>query len=120
MPLPPERINDIKELFRKAKISYNDEFRSILFTDVNFRFFELLRTYSNPSFQLSGDLAKLNSTDRLADGSIPFAIWLKNAIDQLAPVDTNNVLSKSLDDLSKGISTAAPIVEPTNVPAVEV
>ena len=120
MPLSPDRIKDIKTLFRNNGISYDRDVRTILFTDVNFQFFNRLRDFDTRAFQLSGDLAALNKSTRLSDGSIPFAVWLHNAAEQFSDIDTEKIFNHALDELTSAASTAAPIADPANVPAVEV
>ena len=120
MPISPERITAIRKLFSDNGIAYDGELRSILFTDVNFQFFQRLRDFSSPSYQLSGDLAALNKSTRLTDGSIPFAVWLHNAAEQFSDIDTEKVLNHALDEVTSAASSAAPIADPGKVPAVEV
>lgn len=120
MPLSQDRIKDIKEFFSKNGISYDRSLRGILFAEVNFKFKERLVEHDKRSFQLSADLTALNRITRLADGSIPFAVWLHAAAEEFSDLDTEKIFNKALDELTTSASSAAPIVEPANVPAVEV
>ncbi|MGH9880483.1 MAG: hypothetical protein ACRD6N_03520, partial [Pyrinomonadaceae bacterium] len=118
MPLTPERISQIKKVFADANLPYDKELRTILFTGINFQFFTRLKNFGRDAFQLSGDLGSLNSVDRLSDGSIPFAIWLRNATEELSDIDKSNVFSRALDELTSQVSGAAPIANPSDVPKV--
>jgi len=120
MPLSSERIKEILDVFNKAKIGYNDEVRDVLLNDINFQFRSKLRNFSADALQLRGDLNMLNSIERLTDGSEPFAIWLRNAVDLYSDVDTTHVFSRSIDEITTKATNVAPILNPTNLPAVEV
>ena len=118
MPLSPDRIQQIKTVFKNARILYDKDLRTVLLTDINYQFLSRLQKFGAESYQLSGDLAALNSVDHLSDGSIPFATWLRNASEHLSDVDTEKVFSRALDELTTKVSSAAPIANPTNVPQV--
>jgi endonuclease G, mitochondrial len=120
MPLTPERIGQIKKVFADASLPYDKELRTILFTGIDYKFFTRLRNYSRDAFQLSGDLGSLNSVDRLSDGSVPLAIWLRHAIEELSDIDKDNVFSHALDELTTHVSGAKPIENPADVPQVPV
>jgi hypothetical protein len=120
MPLPSERIEEIISVFNKAKIRYDEEVREILFADVHFLFVSRLRNYKADALRLRGDLNLLNSIERLIDGSVPFAIWLRNAVNTFADVDTTHVFSRSIDELNTKVTNVAPIVNAASVPAVAV
>ena len=114
--LTRDRITDIRNVFSAANIQYDRQLRSLLLNGIDFQFVEQMRDFDNAAFQLSGDLNKLNSIERLADGTIPFEIWLRNAIEQFSYLDRAKVLSHALDELTNRMSSAAPISEPANVP----
>lgn len=116
MPLAPERIREIKKVFADAKLPYDNELRTILFTDINYQFFSRLKKFGTDAYQLSGDLGSLNAVDRLSDGTVPLAIWLQNAIEQLSDIDKSNAFSHALDDLTTQVSGAKPIANPSDVP----
>jgi V8-like Glu-specific endopeptidase len=114
--LTRERITDIKNVFAAANLQYDRQLRALLLDGIDFQFVGQLRDFDNPDFQLSGDLNRLNSIERLADSTIPFEIWLKNAVRELSYIDRAKVLSHALDELTNHMSSAAPISEPANVP----
>ena len=120
MPLSQERIKAIKEFFNKNGISYDRSLRGILLAEVNFKFKQRLEEHPRPGFQLSSDLTALNRMTRLADGSIPFAVWLHAAAEEFSDLDTEKILNQALDELTTAASSAAPITDPANVPPVEV
>lgn len=114
--LSPERIAEIRNVFAAANLQYDRQLRALLLDKIDFQFVGQLRDFDNPAFQLTGDLNKLNAIERLADGTIPFEIWLRNAVEQLSHLDPAKVFSHALDELTNRMSSAAPIFEPTNVP----
>jgi hypothetical protein len=116
--LTRERIAEIRQFFSSGNVPYDAELRSLLLDSIDFQFVGQLRNYSNNAYQLSGDLNELNSVPRLADGSIPFEIWLRNAIEQLSFRDTANVLNRALDELTNGKSIVEPIRDAATTPQV--
>jgi endonuclease G len=114
--LTRERINQIKDFFVTTLTAYDREVRPLLLNGIDPRFAGSLRNYPNNDFQLTGDLNTLNSVERLADGSVPLEIWLRNAVELLSHLDTGKVLSRALDDVTSRMSNAAPIEEPSTVP----
>jgi V8-like Glu-specific endopeptidase len=116
--LSPQTITEIKQFFTATQTPYDAELRSLLFNGVNFQFIQSLKNFANPGFQLSGDLGKLDSTERLADGTTPFETWLKNAAELLSHLDTTKVFNRALDELTTRMTSATPIVDPANVPKV--
>lgn len=114
--LTRERISDIKAFFATANTPYDSDLRTLLLDGINFQYVGQLKRFPNDAFQLSGDLSALNSVERLADGTIPLEVWLRNALDQLSFRDTSNILSRALDEVTNRKTTAAPIVNPSSVP----
>ena len=112
--LTPERITDIETFFAATNTLYDGELRRLLLNGINYKFLMTLQNFSNSALQLLGDLHTLNSVGRLADGTIPFEIWLRNAVEQLSFRDTAKILSRALDELT----SAAPISEPPEGPEV--
>jgi endonuclease G, mitochondrial len=112
--LTRDRITEIKTFFYTANTQYDDGLRVLLLDGINNQFVGQMTNFDNPAYQLSGDLNRLNSVERLADGTVPFEVWLRNAADQLSFIDTTNVLSRALDELTSRMSSAAPISEPAS------
>jgi len=114
--LTRERISEIKTFLATSNIPYDEQLRSLLLDGINFQYRASLKAFGNDAFQLSGDLNALNSLERLVDGSIPFEMWLRNAIDELSYRDTANILSRALDELTSQKFSSAPISEPAAMP----
>lgn len=68
-----------------------------------------------PIAQLNIDLSKLNKTARLADGTVPFQIWLRNAALMTTGTEQNKVFQRALDDLTHR-TTGAPRIDASNLP----
>lgn len=76
----------------------------------------LTNTVGMPSIpQLNIDLGKLNQTPRLADGTVPFQIWLRNAILLTTGTEQNKTFQHALDDLTHRV-TGSPRLDPVNLP----
>jgi endonuclease G, mitochondrial len=112
--LPRDRITEIRTFFYTANAQYDDGLRALLLDGINDQFVGQMTNFNNAAYQLSGDLNRLNSVERLADGTVPFEAWLRNAADQLSFIDTTKVLSRALDELTSRMSSAAPISEPAS------
>jgi endonuclease G len=114
--LTRDRITEIRTFFYTANIQYDDGLRSLLLDGINNQFVGQMTNFNNDAYQLSGDLKGLNSVERLADGTVPFEVWLRNAADQLSFRDTTKVLSRALDELINRMSGAVAISEAASIP----
>lgn len=68
-----------------------------------------------PSPMLLNTLNRLNSTERLTDGSVPLEVWLKSAVAVAGPVEDAKVLARALSIISQR-SSGAPPIDLENVP----
>ncbi|WP_043431820.1 trypsin-like peptidase domain-containing protein [Cystobacter fuscus] len=69
----------------------------------------------SPSTMLLNTLNRLNHTERLTDGSVPLAAWLKSALAVAGPVEDAKVFAQALSVVSQR-SSGAPPIELENVP----
>ncbi|MFY9621498.1 MAG: trypsin-like peptidase domain-containing protein [Pyrinomonadaceae bacterium] len=114
--LTRELVAEIRNVFTEFNLSYDLEWRPILLHGINRQFVGWLQNFKSDLTQLSGDLNAMNSVERLADGTIPLQIWLRNAVEQLSHIDKTKVFSRALDELNNRMSTAGPISEPAKIP----
>ncbi|OJT17264.1 hypothetical protein BO221_46540 [Archangium sp. Cb G35] len=68
-----------------------------------------------PSTMLLNTLNRLNSVERLTDGSVPLEVWLKSAVAVAGPVEDAKLLARALSAISQR-SSGAPPIELENVP----
>ena len=62
----------------------------------------------DPLPRLMQTLGRLNRTERLVDGTMPFQIWLKNAVPfAAARPEALKVINRALDEVSKGFKPAS-------------
>jgi endonuclease G, mitochondrial len=66
-------------------VGYSTSIRKIFISDINTKFRLQLDQDANDQVQLDLDLIKLNKTERLVDGTIPFQSWLQSAARYLQP-----------------------------------
>lgn len=79
-------------------------------------FVALLDVDTNPLFQFRSDLARLDRTPRLADGTVPLVRWLDNAAALTQPLPEGKVFRALLDQLSAQTSGQELPPEPDSVP----
>ncbi|MBC7930581.1 MAG: trypsin-like peptidase domain-containing protein [Rubrivivax sp.] len=116
---PDERITEIKKFFYEDPgTGYDRGVRRLLTKGINPRWVGRLRNFDDDASQLSGDLHSLNSTERLADGSVPFEVWLRNAADEYGHEVQGKVFPRLLDELTTRATGAPPIEDPARMPEV--
>lgn len=114
--LPQARILELVDAFTALGVVYNDATRSALLSGIQPAFVGLMPVGLPPRLQLMSDLGKLNDFDRLADGSVPFAVWLRNTVRAIAVGTPQEPLfQKALDDVERGAS-GAPAIDTAALP----
>jgi endonuclease G len=114
-----ERLNELKKFFfEEPGTGYDRDVRRLLMNGISPRWVGRLRNFGDDASQLSGDLNSLNTTQRLADGTVPFEIWLRNAADEYGHLEQGKVFPRLLDELTTRSTGAPPIEEPARVPEV--
>jgi hypothetical protein len=113
------RLNGLKKFFfEEPGTGYDRAVRRLLMNGINPKWVGRLRNFDDDASQLSGDLNSLNSAQRLADGTVPFEIWLRNAADEYGHLEQGKVFPRLLDELTTRATGAPPIEEPARVPEV--
>lgn len=79
-------------------VGYDSALRKVLLSGINRGFINLLQVYNaNEKIQLDLDLHRLNNTERLTDGSVPFQSWLTKAGQYVQPFpDANKIIQEAL------------------------
>lgn len=75
--------------------------RSLLFAGILPKYRGSLPILAAPGQQVQSDLNEMNRVERLIDGSVPLAIWLRNAADQLTDAAARDVVLKALDRVAR-------------------
>lgn len=82
----------------------------MLMDSLNPQFAASLQTVGMPpSAMLLSTLNRLNSIERLADGSVPFAVWLRSAMAVTGHLEDAKVFARALSAVSQRSSGAPPI-----------
>ncbi|MFJ3961882.1 trypsin-like peptidase domain-containing protein [Streptomyces sp. NPDC090036] len=75
--------------------------RSLLFAGILPKYRGSLPVLAAPGGQIHSDLNEMNRVERLIDGTVPLAIWLRNATDQLTDAAARDVFLKALDRVTR-------------------
>ncbi|WP_327265595.1 serine protease [Streptomyces sp. NBC_01232] len=75
--------------------------RSLLFAGILPKYRGSLPVLAAPGQQIHSDLNEMNRVERLIDGTVPLAIWLRNATDQLTDAAARDVFLKALDRVTR-------------------
>jgi endonuclease G, mitochondrial len=92
---------------------YDGTYRVAFARGINFQYFAGLPMVPAPGHQLDLDLINFNNVERLADGSVPLEIWLRNAIAFLRAQQEATVLQQVLDLVTRRVSGAPAVIDPT-------
>jgi hypothetical protein len=76
--------------------------RDALLTGIHSGFVMSIPVAPTPSGQLLSDLHTLNDVDRLADGSVPLALWLANAASLAGPRSQSEVFRRAREAATAG------------------
>ncbi|MET9466658.1 trypsin-like peptidase domain-containing protein [Streptomyces sp. NPDC006544] len=75
--------------------------RSLLFAGILPKYRGSLPLLAAPGQQVHSDLNEMNRVERLIDGTVPLALWLRNAADQLTDAAARDVILKALDRVAR-------------------
>ncbi|MFZ3492914.1 trypsin-like peptidase domain-containing protein [Streptomyces sp. 5.8] len=75
--------------------------RRLLFAGILPKYFGSLPVLAAPGPQVLSDLNEMNRVERLIDGTVPLAVWLRNAADQLTDAAARDVILKALDRVAR-------------------
>jgi len=111
-----QQIQELINAMIAAQLDYGT-MRPALLAGINFRWLSTLPAlFGLPAIaQLNTDLARLNGTERLSDGTAPLEIWLRNAALFTAGTEESKVFQRALDDISHRTS-GAPRINVAEIP----
>ncbi|WP_438489376.1 trypsin-like peptidase domain-containing protein [Streptomyces sp. S186] len=75
--------------------------RPLLFDGIMPKYHGTLPMLAAPIHQLRSDLTRMNTVERLVDGSVPLEIWLRNAVAQTTEAGPLKVLQHALDEVAR-------------------
>ncbi|MFJ4778058.1 trypsin-like peptidase domain-containing protein [Streptomyces sp. NPDC088762] len=75
--------------------------RNLLFAGILPKYRGSLPLLAAPGQQVHSDLNEMNRVERLIDGTVPLAVWLRNAADQLTDAAARDVMLKALDRVAR-------------------
>jgi endonuclease G len=111
------RIIEITDAVISAGISYNLSRPAFLAHINRFWIAGIMGAFPGigDTAQLGIDLARLNETDRLSDGTVPLQIWLRNADPLTRGTEQNKTFLRALDDLTHRV-TGSPRIDTSKLP----
>ncbi len=117
MILSDEQLAALKKAVEEALYergqTYDAAIRFLFARGIRPAFLLGLPALPSPGLQLEFDLTSFNSVVRLADGTVPLEIWLRNALRHLAAQQQAAVVQELLDLVSRRMSGAPPVADPT-------
>lgn len=113
--LPQARLIELARALFRVPLPYDPVTRAALFTSVPVSCVMRLPVVAVPSLQLQGDLGAMNGLERLADGKVPFLIWLENVAAAASGTMEEQIFRKAADDIAHRVS-GAPRLDPPTLP----
>lgn len=92
---------------------YDGQIRFLFAKGIPISYFGGLPINPSPDTQLELDLTNFNTVERLADGTIPLEIWLRNALNFLQAQTQAATVQDMLEIVSSRMSGAPPVQDPT-------
>ncbi|WP_329377436.1 trypsin-like peptidase domain-containing protein [Streptomyces sp. NBC_01351] len=96
--LPPDDIVRLRDTAVEQGLT-DPALRRLLFEGVLPKYRGSLPLLAAPGPQVQSDLNEMNRVERLVDGTVPLAVWLRNAADQLTDAAARDVFLKALDEV---------------------
>lgn len=113
--LPGDRVDEIFSAARDLGLLGTSR-RDVLWQDINPAFRYTIPDSAPPIDQLLMDLSKLNKTERLLDGAVPFEQWLRQAF-KLGGLDPRAmVFQQAIDELAVRTSGQPQWIAPGDLP----
>jgi endonuclease G len=115
--------NVIRDQIEDAALAARFQFapREVLFSGIDPLAWGTITEMGRPNFQLAADIDWLNTTERIADGSVPFVRWLENASRQTRNTRPaqSAIFMKFSDVLAQKTSGQPAIETPQELPEVK-
>ncbi|MBW5482776.1 trypsin-like peptidase domain-containing protein [Streptomyces bambusae] len=96
--LPQEDVQRLKDTALEQGLA-DPMMRRLLFTGILPKYVGALPVLPAPGPQVLSDLNSMNRVERLIDGTVPLAVWLRNAVDQLTDAAARDIYQEALDQV---------------------
>ena len=112
---------DLVDAFIDAGVVYDLPTRDGLLDGVNRQYVvKFLNIVSaDPYKQLAADLRKLSLAQRLTDGSVPLAQWLRNAAREFRTLPQRQLFEDALAKVTRQGESTSPSMEPASAPSAD-
>ena len=118
--LTKDEREDLETAFVNTGQTYDLATRELLMDGVNRQYyFNYLTIISpDPFKQLRWDILRMSRTERLTDGTIPLAQWLRNVAQELRVFTQRTVFENALQKVNGKGEVAAPAIDDAATPAI--
>lgn len=119
--LSTDERNSLQDAFVEGGVTYDALTRDTLLDGLNREFVvRFLRVVgADPYTQLGSDLLIMNRVERLTDGTVPLAQWLRNAARQFRVLPQRGLFEDALKKVTLKGEAAAPAIEPADAPSTD-
>ncbi len=119
--LTKDERDALEAAFVNSGLTYDKLTRDMVMDGVNRQyFFNFLTIVSpDPFRQLRADLRRMNNVERLIDGTIPLAQWLKNVAHELGVLPERALFEEKLRKVFGKGEVAAPVIENADTPQID-
>lgn len=119
--LTKEEREELENAAIDAGLNYDPLNRSMLLDGLNRLYTTKWLPFAtmDPIQQFRSDLFRMNRVERLTDGTIPLAQWLRNVAHQLNVLPQRQVFDDKFRKVTRSGEIAAPAIEPDETPAVD-
>src|SRR5688572_19796261 len=111
-----DRIIELRDAALTANLHLN---RMVLLGGIHPLWAGSLPQATNAVSQLQADLQTMNAEERLADGSVPLVLWLKNAAASSVSAQPQAVFRRALDELSGRLAGLPPVPDLATLPELK-
>ncbi len=119
--LTVDERDDLEQAFQDAGITYDLPTRARLLDGVNRQYVtQFLRIVGlDPSIQLGMDLMQMSRIERLVDGTVPLAQWLRNAARRFSVLPQRTLFEKALNKVTRTGEATTPVIAVADTPATD-
>jgi V8-like Glu-specific endopeptidase len=119
--LSVDELHELEDAFIARGVTYDKPLRDQLLNGVNRLFVVnfLPITGADPATQLASDLMEMNRFERLTDGTVPLAQWLRNTIRRFRQTPEQALFEKALSKVTAAGETATANAAPPDTPAID-
>lgn len=109
-------FEQVSSLYKAALATGLQDQRGVLLQGISSQWVAGLPVLPAPGPQLLGDLQRMNSLERLADGVVPLEVWLRNASLLTADRVENELFAQALDTVASTAAGEPELPPPAELP----